>query len=394
MSTTRLQELFGYYYTKTISAEQKAEMMQLINESSAHELAALITSSGESLSEFEVILPAERTEAILQYILKGQVGKEEVVTRESRVVSLKGRIQLWKKIAVAASVLFIISIGSYLLFFNKSSNQTETAQHPVATDLLPGKEGAILTLADGTVIILDSIVNGKVSDDAEKNGNLLSYENAANTTVEYNTMTTPKGRQYSLLLADGSKVWLNAASSITFPTTFTGNERKVEITGEAYFEVAHNAGKPFIVSVNGMNVEVLGTHFNVNAYTDEATIKTTLLEGSVKVTKNGKEQILAPGQQANLDSNAEFTLIKDADTEEAMAWRNGNFYFKNVDITTVMRQLSRWYDMEVYYQGKVPDLKFNGEIGRTLTLKEVLEGLAFTNVRFRIEEGRKLIILP
>jgi len=198
-----------------------------------------------------------------------------------------------------------------------------------------------------------------------------------------------------LTLPDGTRVWLNAASSLTYPTSFSGNERRVSVTGEAYFEVAHNQQLPFRVSVNNRTtIEVLGTHFNVNAYSDEASISTTLLEGKVKVMAGKKFQMLSPGQQAQVSASMDLRWNKNADLRETIAWKNGAFSFNQADLPTVLRQLSRWYNIQVEYLGKIPEAKFTGEIGRSLTLDQVLKGLAKTRINYRIETGNKLLIMP
>jgi transmembrane sensor len=190
-------------------------------------------------------------------------------------------------------------------------------------------------------------------------------------------------------LEDGTGVWLNAASSIKYPTAFTGNERRVEITGEAYFEVAHNADKPFRVTFNEQTVEVLGTHFNINAYADEPAAKTTLLEGKVKLTNKAQSAMLLPGQEAVLVTNG--YQVKEADLEQAMAWKNGIFYFDNTDVKTIMRQVARWYNVQVEYEGKVTDYKFAGDLRRNTNLANVLQILEQAGIHFRME-GRKLIV--
>jgi len=278
------------------------------------------------------------------------------------------------------------------------NNKKEVKQN----DFLPGKNTAILTLADGSTIVLDSAKNGALTSQGNtkviklNNGQLAYSSSGATNEVLYNTMSTPRGGQYKLVLSDGSKVWLNAASSIHYPTSFPGNERKVEITGEAYFEVAHDAKKPFKVSVNNMEVQVLGTHFNVNAYRDERTINTTLLEGSVKVTKGSSMSILKPGQQAIIQQagdDKKITVENNIDVEAVIAWKNGYFSFTNADMTAVMRQISRWYDVDIVYEGKIPDRKFGGEISRNLNASQALKILQASKVHFRIE-GKKIIVLP
>ena len=216
-----------------------------------------------------------------------------------------------------------------------------------------------------------------------------------NATPVYNTITTANGNQYQLILSDGSRVWLNAASSIRFPTSFSGYERKVEITGEAYFEVAKNAAKPFKVDFKNKagekdEIEVLGTHFNVNTYTDEPEMKTTLLEGSVKITAANKMQMLAPGQQARLTING-IELKKNVDLDQVMAWKNGYFLFDNTDIYTLMRQISRWYNIEVIYEPNVKNDVFFGEIERKAELNEVLKILEVGDLHFKLN-GHKLTV--
>jgi ferric-dicitrate binding protein FerR (iron transport regulator) len=204
----------------------------------------------------------------------------------------------------------------------------------------------------------------------------------------YNTVTTDRGRQWQLTLPDGTKVWLNAASSIHYPLSFTGKEREVEITGEAYFEVVHNSKQPFKVKVAGQVINDIGTSFNVNAYPDEPSLQTTLVDGVIMV--NGTK--LKPGQQAALINNQ--IIVSSANIEQALAWKNGAFSFDNADIYTMMRQLSRWYNVEVIYEGKPDSTPFKGEIGRSLTLAQVLKVLESLHVHFRIEEDKRIVILP
>jgi len=211
----------------------------------------------------------------------------------------------------------------------------------------------------------------------------------------YNTITTSNGNQYQLILTDGSKIWLNAASSIRFPNAFTGSERKVEITGEVYFEIAKNPAKPFKVDFKNTagekdEIEVLGTHFNVNTYIDEPGMKATLLEGSVKIKAGNKTQMLSPGQQANITSNG-IEVKKNVDLENVMAWKNGYFLFDNTDIYTLMRQVSRWYNVDVKYQGKITEEGFSGKISREVPLSKFIEVLELNDVHVTTE-GRTVII--
>jgi ferric-dicitrate binding protein FerR (iron transport regulator) len=265
----------------------------------------------------------------------------------------------------------------------------------------PVANKAVITLADGTELLLDSAVNGQLAmQDNVKLVKLANGQIVYKTTgggmasaPQYNTLFNPRGsRVIDMELADGSHVWLNAGSSIRYPVAFTGNERTISMTGEAYFEVAHNAAMPFRVISDKAEVTVLGTHFNVNAYSDEANTKVTLLEGSVKVNGSGAAKILRPGEQAQVTDKIAVTA--DADLEEVMAWKTGKFIFgEKADIETIMRQVSRWYDVDIAYQGKIAS-HFGGTISRQVNISEVLKILEATgNVKCSVQ-GKKVIITP
>ena len=304
----------------------------------------------------------------------------------------------WLRIPAAACLLGAMVIGG-IYFLNSKKDTATTLQAGIANDILPGKNGAILTLDNGRQVILDSSGNGVIAIQngakVELDSGKLTYHKGRTIAMAVtNTMTTPVGRKYQLTLSDGTQVWLNAASSITFPATFSGDQRVVSITGEAYFEVARNAKQPFFVNANGMRTEVLGTNFNINAYSDEDIIKTTLLQGSVKVSKGNEEQLLLPGQQAQLDKEDKFRLITSVDMDFEMAWRNDEFYFKYADLKTVMRQLARWYDLEIIYgEGAPLDKHFEGEIPMNTMLSQVLGVLEKNDVHFNLQ-GKKLTVLP
>lgn len=302
----------------------------------------------------------------------------------------------------AAAIIVLVGVGLYFLVTSKQGAEDKTILVKSTTvDIEPGREGAVLTLVDGSKMVLDSLGNGVLANQngtkvSLQNGQLV-YEagNSSETIVGYNTMATPKGRQFQLLLPDGSKVWLNAASSITYPTVFNGNERKVEVTGEAYFEIVRNPASPFRAKINDeTEIEVLGTHFNVNSYNNEESIKTTLLEGSVLVKNSTGKLVLKPGEQARVAGTDKIKLVGDVDVEKVMAWKNGVFNFQDATLEEVMRELERWYDIDVVYEKNVPKLEFYGKMGKDLSLANVLNGLKKSNVHFRIEEGRKLVVLP
>lgn len=317
------------------------------------------------------------------------------------MVSAKRKLRWTIRYAAAVIILCMLSVSAYFLFNPRQEDQIgKTASiHKEKNDVSPGRNTAMLTLANGTTINLDSAANGALTTQGNAkilnlNG-LLSYNTVGNKSSEvlYNTISTPRGGQYQLMLADGSKVWLNAASSLRFPASFAGKERKVELLGEAYFEVAKNAAMPFKVKVHGMEVEVLGTHFNINSYDNESIVRTTLLEGSIKINKDDKSSLLKPGQQAQMNEAGEIKIISNVDVEEAIAWKEGKFQFDKADIHAIMRQLARWYDVEVEYKGNVSS-HFGGTISRDVNLSQVLNMLHLTGeVNFKIE-GKKVVVMP
>ncbi|EHQ31202.1 FecR family protein [Mucilaginibacter paludis] len=310
----------------------------------------------------------------------------------------------WLKYAAAVILMASASVIVYSHFTHL--NKPVAVTRVIKNDALPGGNRAILTLANGKKIVLGNAGNGTIAlqgntqVDKIRNGQLVyqatgssdKWQNATANQVTYNTVSTPKAGEYEITLPDGTKIWLNSVSSITFPTAFTGNERRVSITGEVYFEVAKNKNKPFIVETRGQNVTVLGTHFNINAYDDENTIKTTLLEGSIKLSAHSNSKILTPGQQAEVTNNR-ITIINNSDTEAAVAWKNGYFVFDNTDLPTLMRQLSRWYDVNTVYNGNAGNHEFVGQIKRSVKLSSVLKILEASGVHFKIE-GENLYIQP
>ncbi|MBO9202991.1 MULTISPECIES: FecR family protein [Niastella] len=305
----------------------------------------------------------------------------------------------------AASIILALSLGVYLLT-TKTTKTLPPSNVVQAADIAPGKNGAVLILADGSRVVLDSLGNGVVATQngaqVVLKGGALAYKasDASTGEVAYNTMSTPKGRQFQVTLPDGTKVWLNAASSLRYPTVFTGTERKVTVTGEAYFEVAHHARLPFVVNVNdNEEVTVLGTHFNINAYENEKAIHTTLLEGSVKVrsayakASADKPVVLKPGEQAIGAVNSPFTIDHSPDLDKVMSWKNGQFNFEGASLGEIMRQLERWYDIEVIYEKGIPGVEFEGKMTRDVPLGDLLAMLERSDIHFRVE-GRKLIVLP
>ncbi len=306
----------------------------------------------------------------------------------------------WQQLSIAASILILLTTGLLFHFIKNEPARQAVAKNVGKPDLSPGGNKAILTLSNGQSIVLNGATNGILAKQGNTDINkvssgAISYQGTSNMApadaVIYNTATTPRGGQFQFILSDGTKVWLNSASSIKFPVAFNGNERKVELTGEAYFEVAHDAKRPFRVISNQQQVEVLGTHFNINAYSDEDVINTTLLEGSVKVTSANTAITIVPGQQAQFKDGKINVATVNAD--DAVAWKNGLFNFNDSSIEEVMKQLSRWYDVDIKYEGQLPSRRFSGEISRNVNASQILDILSFKKIHYRIE-GKSIIVMP
>ncbi len=398
MDHPNFEDLFKKYLDNLCSAEE-AEIVLCWLESGAHDqkqkdLINQVLSSHPHISQNFSIALQKKLQNNFESILHKIEMKENTGARIRRFS--------WIRYAAAAVLILIVGGGILLQQWKNSSKIVlVTDQKELSTnDLAPGGNKAILTLADGKQIVLDETKNG----DLTRQGNTkiikldgkLAYNKVGNSSeILYNTIATPKGGQYQLILTDGTKVWLNAASSLRFPTSFQGKERKVEITGEGYFEVAKNPAKPFIVSINNANgkigeVEVLGTHFNINAYKDEPDVKATLLEGSVKVKMDNAVQMLVPGQQANLQPG-KIALEKNVDISQVVAWKEGFFLFDNTDLQSLMRQVARWYNVEVSFTGKVKEDGFSGKINRDVPLSKFLKVLEMNDVHVKVE-GQKIIV--
>lgn len=312
------------------------------------------------------------------------------------------RMRTWLKYAVAAAVLFIFLAGGFYLFNTTTKQNTDdqvsqTTQEEPVNKLDNNK--AILTLGSGKQIILDSTGNGMLAQQSgaavikSANGRIEYQQNdsltAANRSVDFNTVSTPKAGEYIITLPDGTIAWLNAASSITFPTAFRGADRTVSVQGEVYLQVAKKASQPFMVKVKEAIIDVLGTGFNVNAYADEPVTRITLLEGSISLTKGNERKLLKPGQQLLFRENSDLlTLNKTVDTEQVIAWKNGTFDFRDQDFDMVMKQIERWYNMEIKYEGKIPDVKILGIMSRDTPLATLLHSIELTTgIRFKIENN-------
>lgn len=300
-----------------------------------------------------------------------------------------------KKWLVAASLLIMASVTLYLLYpTGKQQPETSTASQDTP-HVVPGRQGAILTLADNSQVLLDTVKNGAVLNlegggtASVVNGHLVYNTKGSETT--YNTVSTPKGRLYQVILPDGTDVWLNSGSSIRYPTAFAGQYRVVRISGEAYFEVTKNTQMPFRVELdNSTSIQVVGTRFNVNAYNDEPSIKTTLLEGAVNIHKNEQTQRLVPGQQAEVSGDDKIS-VAEANVGQVIAWKDGLFDFNNRDLKSVLREIGRWYDLDIVYESEPSSGQIVGKMQRSLALAQVMETLKDLDINYRVE-GRKLII--
>lgn len=382
---SRYQELAKKWLDESITPDEKQEFAQWYN-------------SGQ---DQEVIVPTSvaLNEQDHHDRLLAQVRQQTGLSQPLKVRPLR-----WLSVA-AAIALFVLGTATYFFINEKPDAASEVAGKEV--DMLPGGDRATLTLGDGAVLKLDELANGAVREDnglrITKRGGELIYEtlNDSNASPVYNTIKTPRGGQFSVILPDGSKVWLNAASSLHYPTNFNHTERKVSLTGEAYFEIAKLIGadkKPVTFRINVNNreqVEVLGTHFNIMAYSEEKVIKTTLLEGSVRVSKTGtgNAKLLKPGQQSVYNGKDGFLVKTDIDTDESISWKNGLISFKDADIQAIMRQVERWYDVKVEYEGEIPKRLFTGGISRNSRLSSLLKVLELNNIHFKVKE-KTIIVSP
>lgn len=325
---------------------------------------------------------------------------KKIVREDDEEIPVK-QIGKYRFIA-AAAVIFMLAFGAYVFYQQRSTpDLADTAQSAAIYDVAPGGNKAVLTLADGSQVVLDSIKNGTL---AEQEGTIVSktedgqltYRPAdhAGVKVQYNSITTPKGGEYKLTLSDGTKIWLNANSTLKYPTSFTAATRQVQMTGEIYFEVAHDKKKPFHVQIGDMDVEVLGTHFNIQAYEDEKEIRTTLVEGAVKVKSSEQSALLKPGQQIVYNAaNNHLTNPAKVNLEEVTAWKEGYFLFNQSSLQDVLQQIMRWYDIEIKYLGEIPNRKFSGGMSRHSNLSDVLKILKESGIQFKLK-GNTLMVAP
>ncbi|MFT3825768.1 MAG: FecR domain-containing protein [Chitinophagaceae bacterium] len=340
---------------------------------------------------------------------------------EASVYSLEPRKGYRKLYAAAAAILLLLAVGGWYYLTQGSKppqpaavttipQNEPSAEHGKSVyknDVQPGGNKALLTLANGTVIDLNDATSGILAEESgiaiRKTGDgKLEYQATVipgKDVVGFNSLSTPAGGQFQIRLPDGSVIWLNAATTIKFPLSFSGDDREVKLTGEAYFEVATQIADghktPFKVKVgNNAAIEVLGTHFNVSSYAGDSKVKTTLLEGSVKIVKNNRSSILKPGQQAVIGKSDEIEVVKKTDTNEAVAWKNGEFKFESADIKEVMGQISRWYNVDVIYDGDFSNVHFSGTMSRYVSVIKILDMLQLTGEIHFVVDGRKVTVIP
>lgn len=383
MDPKQLQLLAGRYMDGTIT-ESEARLL--------HEWYDSLREEDTTLANAGPFSDTPELKAVMLQNIEAAIQATRQDTPVLSVNRRSARIQRRRWISAAAILLLMVGGGYWLqrTFTGNTANQQAIQQ-----DIPPGHSGAILTLSNGKRIELDSTGNGTVAQDGnieiiQLNG-AIQYSGEGTSETAWNTLSTPVGRQYQIVLPDGSKVYLNAASSLKYPTTFNREQRRVELSGEGYFEIAGQPGKPFVVAVKNTEVQVLGTSFNINAYENEAVLKTTLINGKVRIVHGTQSQELLPGEQTLLAANGFMQKISQADIQQAIAWKEGIFQFNHADLKTVLRELTRWYNVEIKYEGAVPPLDFGGAIGRDLHLSQVLKILQQSQVSCRIE-GQTLII--
>lgn len=390
-------DLLRKYLNNECTREELSELSDRFSDN-PDELKASLQEFWKSVEEININRD-NRFQKIIRDAAQIEKGGEEATTK---VVAMSNHHLLYNRwLRIAAVVAFVIAGSGLWYWMNK--NQTSTGGQNISEisktrTLAPGGNKAILTLGDGSQIVLDSTGNGVITRQGNAtvvkldNGSISYNKTTGSGEVMYNTISTPRGGQYQLELADGSKVWLNAESSLIYPTSFNGKERKVSLTGEGYFEIAHIDNKPFKVEIGEMEVNVLGTHFNINGYKDDGGIKTTLLQGAVTVNTKQDQLKIKPGQQSE-DNGGFLSIHNDVNLDAVMAWKNGNFLFDRANIYTVMKQVERWYNVDVEYQGKVTK-HFGGTISRSVNASEIFKMLEMTGgVHFQVE-GNKVIVMP
>lgn len=403
----RLEHLFKLYYQKKASDSERGELINFLeNDLYQEQIKDLISNLIKDDSK-DNTLPQEVSSDILTSIF--QTTRNEEVDNNVAESTDQPRaeryhvVNNWRYWLAAAVISGFAVLGGYSLI--PSHRETPPLQNFVGKDLPPGNDRAQLALWDGRIVELGDGVDSKVPQNSGIKINILEGEiisDKKSHSVGYNTLSTPLGGQYKVILPDGSKAWLNSGSSIRFPTAFTGGKRTVAMSGEVYFEIQRNKQMPFTVQlsdkkVNGGNMEVtvLGTHFNISSYADEPSIKTTLVEGAVEIKRGDVKKVLLPGEQARVShgANKSAILIKTVDTQGVVAWKEGRFEF-NGNVQEIMRQIARWYNVQVRYEGNTDQKAFTGAISRKNNISDVLKMLELTGeVQFVVDNGT-IVVKP
>jgi transmembrane sensor len=380
----RIAELLHKHLQNNLTPAEEQELMQYVKSEEFDEVFKQKISEYWQAGEGDTSLPEDRKTVVLDKILCSEHSVTQLLQKTTAIPNRR-----FKKVATGALALLLLTGGSFFFLQKQTTLLPPPAiVNQLKKDIPPGKTGAILTLADGSTIVLDSAKQGAL---AKQSGTRI-------VKIAWNTITTPRGAQYEIVLPDGTHVWLNAATTLKYPVAFPkGADRKVILSGEAYFEVSHSEQAPFKVAVSSHNndgdVTVLGTRFNIMAYEDESAVRTTLLEGAVLVSRAGNSKKLTPGQQAIFPSEAAHTiLVENTDTEIAIAWKKGFFRFDQRQLPAIMRQISRWYDVDIAYEGKVPEIVFGGGIDKNLPLSRILNALEKYGIGFDTN-GRKITVL-
>lgn len=382
--TDDIQAVFKRFLDDQHSSQDLSRIQSYLNSNEDNDALSKLVE--DKLSELGDDLVYD--EAVIASILSNvdkkvfaSLDRTDVANDSIRQISFVRR--LWRPLAIAAVFLVALTVGYLVMDRNKESQ----SQMELADAIFPGGNKAVLVLSDGTSINLNDVDNGLLAEQSgmkiEKDEDgLITYELSTlekeDAVISYNSIVTPNGGQYKVILSDGTSVWLNAASSLRYPTRFSGNERRVELVGEGYFEVAENKQMPFIVESEGQKVQVLGTHFNINTYDDENIVKTTLLEGAVKVSTGKQAGLLSPGEQARVNLTTDRITISDVNVERIIAWKNGRFSFEETNIRNIMKQVSRWYDVDVSFEGDFSAVELSGVISRTENVAQLLKLLKGT----------------
>jgi transmembrane sensor len=400
-SNSRTSYLFSKYYDRTASQKEIKELFNILKSSSDQELTKLMRDEWEHFQHMEApFFGFDKSQEMLDKILAS--GRDQNNLHEE-APAVKSRIRplIFISISAAAAIIILNIIGLDFWTEKLTPPPVQIASEKVEPILSPGGNKAVLTLANGQRIILDSIKNGIIEKNESfeinktEDGQLVyhafdrNYKNARNG--DFNIVSTPRGGEYRIILPDGSKVWLNAASSLKFPGVFKRNVREVELDGEAYFEIAKRSAMPFKVRSGNTEIEVLGTHFNLKAYSNQKVIKTTLVEGSVKINEGKSSVLLKPGQQAR-QAGGNITILNNVDIEEQVAWKDGLFVFKDASIEEVMSQVSSWYDLDVTFEGKIPEKYLTGKVSRSVNATEFMNLLNYAGVKFKIT-GENIVIM-